>query len=271
MTLIHAAVLGLVQGVTEFLPVSSSAHLILARAFLGWDAEQLGLSFDIACHLGTLAAILIYFRRELVQMAGALPSMFRRGASGDARYAQLIAVGTVPIVIAGLLYTPSVEEALRTPRVTIVTLAAGAMAFLWADRVGRLSRSDESLTFGEALVLGCAQAAALVPGVSRSGAVIVVAIFFGLRRAEAARFSFLLGVPAILAAGGKGALELASAGGMTEDAAAVFIVGMVVSAVVGYVAVKYLIQYLSRHSLRAFAWYRLGLAGLVAVWVLETP
>lgn len=268
MTVVHAAVLGLVQGVTEFLPVSSSAHLILVRAFFGWDAEQLGLSFDIACHVGTLVAILIYFRRELAQILAATPRMFRRQAPGDARYAQLIVVGTLPIVVAGALYTPAVEAALRTARVTIVTLAAGAVAFLWADRVGTLSRSEESLTFGEAFLLGWAQAAALVPGVSRSGAVIVVAIFMGLRRASSARFAFLLGIPAILAAGAKGMLELGSQG-LAGDARAIFVAGMVVSAVVGYLTVKYFIRYLSRHSLQAFAWYRLALASLVAIWVLK--
>ena len=268
MTVIHAAVLGLVQGVTEFLPVSSSAHLILVRAVFGWDSEQLGLSFDIACHLGTLVAILIYFRHELRQILAATPRMFRLQASGDARYAQLIVVGTLPIVVAGALYTPAVEEALRAARVTIVTLAAGAVAFLWADRVGALTRTDDSLTVGEALLLGCAQAAALVPGVSRSGAVIVSGIFLGLGRASSARFAFLLGVPAILAAAAKVALDLGPHG-LAGDALAIFVAGMLVSAVVGYATVTYLIQYLSRHSLRLFAWYRLVLASLVAIWVLQ--
>lgn len=268
MAVIHAAVLGLVQGVTEFLPVSSSAHLILVRAFFGWDSEQLGLSFDIACHLGTLGAILIYFRHELLQILAATPRMFRLQATGHARYAQLIVVGTLPIVVAGALYTPAVEEALRTARVTIVTLAAGAVAFLWADRVGALTRTDDSLTFGEVFLLGCGQAAALVPGVSRSGAVIVIGIFMGLGRASSARFAFLIGVPAILAAGAKGALELGPKG-LAGDALGIFVAGMLVSAVVGYITVKYFIRYLSRHSLRAFAWYRLVLASLVAIWVLK--
>ncbi|MBI4476645.1 MAG: undecaprenyl-diphosphate phosphatase [Acidobacteria bacterium] len=266
MTVVHAAVLGLVQGVTEFLPISSSAHLILARAFLGWDAAQLGLSFDIACHLGTLMAIVIYFRDEAGRLARAVPRMFRARITGDARYAQLIVAGTIPVVAAGLLYTSAVEAALRIPEVTIVTLAAGAVAFLWADRVGDLSRSDDSLTFVEAILLGLAQAAALVPGVSRSGAVIVIAIVLGLRRAPAARFAFLLGIPAMVAAGAKGALELGPRG-FTSEAQAIFLVGAAVSAIVGYVTIKYFIQYLSRHSLTVFAWYRLALAGIVAGWV----
>lgn len=262
----EAVLLGAVQGLTEFLPVSSSAHLILARAFFGWDAERLGLAFDVACHLGTLAAVVAYFRADLLAMMRAAPAACRRGATGPARQAQLIAAGTVPVVIAGLLLAGRIESHLRTPGVAAGTLAAGALLFFVVERVGSRSRGEETVSFGEALAIGTAQAAALVPGVSRSGATITVGMFAGLRRDGAARFSFVLGVPAIVAAAGHEGLGLLRTGLSGADAV-LFVVGMGVSAGVGYLAIRFFLKYLAGHSLAVFAWYRLGLAALAVWWM----
>src|SRR5262249_26457953 len=154
-----------VQGLTEFLPVSSSAHLILARAFFGFDAEKFGLSFDVACHVGTLMAVLLYFKGEVMKMIGALPRVFDAN-DVYARETRLLLVATLPAVAAGGLFKHVIEDRLRTPAVVAVTLAAVAVLLLVAERRGSKTRSDRTLTMGEAVWIGCAQAAALVPGVS---------------------------------------------------------------------------------------------------------
>jgi undecaprenyl-diphosphatase len=266
VTSLFAALLGVIQGLTEFLPVSSSAHLILARAFFGWDAEVFGLAFDVACHVGTLLAVLVFFRRDLAAMLRAVPSMFSRVPEPPARLAWLIVAGTVPAVLVGLLLGDAIEAHLRTPAVAAVTLAAVALAFLAVERSGTHARGHASLSLGEAVAIGVAQAAALVPGISRSGGTIAAAMAMGLRRDEAARFTFLLGIPAILgAAVVEGRVLLRT--GLTPAEAGLFFVGIVTSALVGYFTVKYFIRYLARHSLAPFAWYRLLLAAAVVVWL----
>lgn len=271
MTYLAAVLLGIVQGLTEFLPVSSSAHLILARMFFGWDAAQLGLAFDVACHVGTLAAVVAYFRRDLLELAGAVPGLFRAPAwpaDGPGRRLRLMAVGTVPVVVAGLLFSGSIEDALRTPWVAVATLAGVALLFLAVERAGLGTRGEEALSAPAAFAVGAAQAAALVPGVSRSGATITTGMCCGLRREAAARFSFVLGVPAILAAALHEALHLARAGVSAGDAA-LFLIGMTVSCAVGYATIRGLLRYLGGHSLAVFAWYRIALAAAAALWLLS--
>jgi len=264
-TSIQALLLGIVQGLTEFLPVSSSAHLILARAFFGFDGDKFGLAFDVACHVGTIVAVLIYFRRDVARMIAAVPRLFD-AADPDARLIWLLAVGTIPAIAVGLLFKHQIEDHLRTPPVAAAMLALGAVLLLAADRTGSKTRGEGSLTLAEALMIGCAQAVALVPGVSRSGATITVALLIGLRRADAARFIFLLAIPAILGAAASEAPKLIKAG--LGDTAPLFLIGVVSSAIVGYAAVKYFIRYLASHSLDVFAWYRLALAATVVVWLV---
>ncbi len=267
MRILQAAWLGVVQGLTEFLPVSSSAHLILARAMLGWDTERFGLPFDVACHVGTLASIVWYFRSDLAAMLAALRDIVRRPLTPVARRIWLIVAGTAPIVVIGVAINDYVESHLRTPAVSAFTLAAGALVLFAAERLGARSRSEESLTMAEAVGIGVAQAAAIVPGVSRSGSTISVAMFMGLRREEAARFTFLLGIPAILAAAAHEGLDLIRQP-MDQEAIMVFATGIVSSGIVGYLTVKYFIQYLAGNSLRPFGWYRLALAGITAIWLI---
>lgn len=265
MTLVAAALLGVVQGLTEFLPVSSSAHLILARAVLGWDAEAFGLAFDVACHVGTLVAVVIFFRRDLVEMAAAVPGLL--GASAPARRTRLIVAGTFPVVVVGLLFAEAIEARLRTPGVAVGMLALGAAGLLLVERLGPRTKGEEAIGYGAATVLGVAQAAALVPGVSRSGATITAGMLLGLRRDAAARFSFLLGVPAILAAAAKEGRDLAASGLAGGDTLVLFAVGLVSSALVGYGTITYFLRYLTRHRLDAFAYYRLALAGIGLAWL----
>lgn len=265
MTLLSAALLGILQGLTEFLPVSSSAHLILARAFFGWERERYGLPFDVACHIGTLLALTVYFRRDAIAMLRAVPRMMRPARSAPARQLWLLVASTVPVAIVGLFST---VERLRTAEVAATALALGAVALLVAERMTAGTRQDESLTLFDALAVGSAQAAALIPGVSRSGATIAMGMFLGLRREAAARFGLLIGIPAVLAAGGREALP-AMREMVDPEVAAIFAVGMVVSALVGYLTVKYFIRYLTRHSLDVFAYYRLALAAATGLWILS--
>lgn len=254
--------------------MSSSAHLILARVFFGFDETKFGLVFDVACHVGTLIALLIYFRGQIAQMAAAVPRMFRPGPaqaghyqSGNdaARLSWLIVVGTIPAVIVGGLFNDLIEARLRTPRVAAITLTLGAIALLVAERVGDKTRTERSLTMAEAFWIGCGQALALIPGVSRAGVTLTIAMLFGLARPEAARFIFLLSIPAILGAAVNEAPEALSRGLGGEDGV-LFLIGVAVSAVVGYIAVRFFVRYLVRHSLDVFAWYRLALAATVVVW-----
>jgi undecaprenyl-diphosphatase len=271
VTVIPAALLGILQGITEFLPVSSSAHLILARAMFGWDPDRFGLPFDVACHAGTLLALVAYFRRDVVEMIRAVPraAITPVGrAAGPVRQIWLLAAGTLPVAVIGLLAAGAIERTSRTPGVAAAALAAGALALLLAERLGTQRRPEESLTVSEALALGLAQAAALVPGVSRSGAVMTLALFLGLRRDGAARFTFLLGMPAVLAAAAREGAVVAGQG-MSPDAAWLFLVGIVCSGGVGYLTVKYFLRYVTNHSLDVFAGYRLALAAGVGWWAIR--
>ena len=267
MNIPAAVLLGIIQGLTEFLPVSSSAHLILARLFFGWETPpELGLAFDVALHLGTLAAILTFFRVEIVAMCRALPSVFSARAGETGWLMRMIAVGTIPIVIIGLLFTDVVEQQLRTPGIAATALAVGAVAMLAAERVGTRTRTEATMGWIDALAIGCAQAAALVPGVSRSGSTIAIGMFLGMRRDAAARFTFLLAIPATLAAAGKESLELRHLA-LNVDMVLLFAIGILVSGAVGYLTIKYFLRFLAGHRLDVFAYYRILLALATAVWL----
>jgi undecaprenyl-diphosphatase len=262
--LVHAALLGVVQGLTEFLPVSSSAHLILARELFGWDGEAFGLPFDIATHVGTLGAVLLYFRHDIREMARAMPQGGLGQGRGDRRL-RLIAIGTIPVVVVGGLAAGWLTDTVRTPQVAAVTLALGGIVFLIIERLGpRLRSTDEGMRAVDALLIGLAQTLALIPGVSRSGATISAGMALGFNREVSARFGFLLGIPAILGAAAKAVLVVVREGEPIDIP--LFAVGIAVSFVVGYVTVAAFMQFLGRYSLDVFAFYRLGLAAVVVAW-----
>jgi undecaprenyl-diphosphatase len=264
--LVAAALLGAVQGLTEFLPVSSSGHLILARAFFGWDPGRFGLAFDVACHLGTLLAVVAYFRADTLQPTLAAPSALS-GRDGDwERMGRMIIVGTIPVIIVGLLFADAIETTLRSPAVVAVALTIGAIGLFAAEWLGTKRRGDETIGYGEAFLIGVAQASALVPGISRSGATLTIAMILGLRRESAARFVFLLSLPAVLAAAIKESMEVAKVG-IEGLPVTLFLVGMIVSGIVGYITVKFFIRYLAGHTLHGFAVYRLLLAGVTFAWL----
>ena len=267
MDLIAAALLGVVQGLTEFLPVSSSGHLILARAFFGWDSGRFGLPFDVACHVGTLLAVVVFFRADVARLIAAAPGALT-GRDGEyERLGRLIVVGTIPIVIVGGLFADAIETRLRSPLVVAITLTIGAVGLLLAERIGRKSRDARELGYGGAFLIGLAQASALAPGISRSGATITVAMLLDVQRASAARFVFLMSLPAIIAAAAKEAIDLSEVG-MAGVPVTLLAVGLVTSAIVGYVTVKYFVRYLASHSLNVFAYYRFALAAVTLLWLL---
>jgi undecaprenyl-diphosphatase len=283
LTVWQAIVLGVVQGLTEFLPVSSSAHLLVVPWLLGWESP--GLAFDAALHLGTLAAVLAYFWRELLAMALAFPRAIRRPRailrSGDPadimpRLALLIALGTVPGLVAGLLSADAIDAVYHpagvAPDAVIVVIAVALIALglllLAAERVARHVRGMDSLTVRDALIIGLTQALALIPGVSRSGATLTAGLFRGLTRADAARFSFLLGAPITAAAGAKGLLDILTAG-LDAGQLGVFAVGLAASALAGFAAIWGLLRYLQRASTAVFIVYRIVLGVVLLVLVMS--
>ncbi len=253
MTWVHALVLGIVQGLTEFLPVSSSGHLILIPHFLGWPDQ--GLAFDAAMHLGTLVALLIYFRWELVGMLTGAVSR---------RLGVLVVVATIPGAVAGVLLDKLIEEHLRSTLLVAITTGVWALIMLVADRSARPRDRQpgdplERVTWGQGLSVGVMQALALIPGTSRSGVTITTALFAGLDRATAARYSFLLGIPITAGAGGLKLLHILRVG-LVPGEATVLTVGLVASALSGWAAVAFLVGYLKNNSLMPFIIYRLILA-----------
>ena len=269
MSFTAAALLGAIQGLTEFLPVSSSAHLILARAFFGWELpDEFGLAFDVSLHLGTLAAMLFFFRADVGSMLRSSPRMFSRLPDEPALLARLIVLGTIPVVIVALLFNDFIEHVLRTPAVAAGALAFGAILMVVAERVGSSTRRENSIRWTDALLIGCAQASALIPGMSRSGSTIAVGMFLGLRREAAARFTFLLAIPATTAAAAKEMLELTRVP-VPHDSTSLIVVGVLSSAVVGYLTVKYFLRFLATNRLDVFAAYRLLLAGATVIWLLR--
>lgn len=265
----QAIIMGLVQGLTEFLPISSSGHLILVPALLGWDDPFIeSLAFSVMLHVATLLALLIYFRADWFRLVPAgLATLRDRSFRGDAdrRLAWMLALSTIPAVIAGLLLDDAIETTFREPRLVAVTLVVGA-AILWlAERVGRRSTPIGGLGFGAALGIGAAQALALVPGISRSGISISAGLFAGLDRESAARFSFLMATPITAGAGIWEIRKLVSGESGIDVAIEPLLFGMVASLLAGLVAIAGLLRFLRSHSTGVFIAYRIGLSALVLV------
>jgi len=254
-----AATLGIVQGLGEFLPISSSAHLILAPWFFGWPDP--GLTFDVALHVGTLVAVVAYFWRDLLRLAIAAP----RPRSPDGRMFWLLLLGAIPGGIAGVLLDDLAEQAFRSPLLIAGTLSLMGLALLAADRIGATDRELRDIGPLDALLIGAAQALAIVPGVSRSGITIAVARARGIERAAAARFSFLLGIPLIAGAALFKLRHLADTPGALTGP---FLVGVLAAALVGAASIAFLLRYLQRAGLGLFVLYRLLLAGLVVATLM---
>nr|WP_204331331.1 undecaprenyl-diphosphate phosphatase [Geodermatophilus sabuli] len=264
---LEAVVLGLVQGLTEFLPISSSAHLRVVGEAFGWGDP--GAAFTAITQIGTEAAVLLYFRRDIGHIIRAwVRSLTDRSVrrDPDARMGWLIIVGSVPIVVLGLLFQDDIETTFRSLWIVATALIAFSLILFWADRVGRKDRDLRQLTVGHGIAFGLAQAMALIPGVSRSGGTITAGLFLGYSRAAAARYSFLLAVPAVLGSGFFQAYEA-----LTGDVAGQTvswgptILATVLAFGVGLTVIAWLLRYLDRGSFTPFVVYRVVLGALLLV------
>lgn len=262
MDWLQILVLALVQGVTEFLPVSSSAHLILVPVLTGWQDQ--GLAFDVALHLGSLSAVLIYFRHDILMMMQSWSrSLVTRRLDADARLAWAVVLGTIPVGLAGLAFEDIIEDTLRSPLYMAAGLIVFGLALGWADWKHRGQRDERQLTWKDVVFIGVAQAIALLPGTSRSGITITAALLLGLSRDAAARFSFLLSIPVIAIACGLKTVELMQSGGDSDWSA--MLAGTVIAGLSAYLCIHYFLGFIRRIGMQPFVIYRIALGLLLIV------
>jgi undecaprenyl-diphosphatase len=283
-TVIQAIILGIIQGATEFIPVSSSAHLIIVPWLFGWkDPALTSLSFDVALHLGTLVAVLVFFARDWIRLIGAWLSSIRErkiGSDPDRRMAWFVVIGTIPGGIVGVLAESKIEALFHQPGVPISSTAIVIMAIIIAllgsalfvaDRLTSHIKEGQALTLKEVLIIGFAQALAVFPGVSRSGSTITAGLALGLKRDAAAKFSFLLSAPIIAGAGLKSLYDIyhaLKAGSLASSELVLFPIGVIVAAISGYLCIGFLMKYLQNHKIDIFVYYRWTLAVFIAVIAL---
>ena len=285
MTILQALILGIVQGLTEFIPISSSAHLIIVPWLFGWNDPVLtSLSFDVALHLGTLVAVVWFFASDWVRLIRAgLASLVERkiGSDPDRKLAWLLVIGCIPGGIAGVLGESKIDALFHQPGVPIkmmaiivmgIIIAALALILFIVERRAHPMREMNSITLKDAILIGLAQALAIFPGVSRSGSTITAGLALNLKREAAARFSFLLSAPIILGAGLKSAWDLfkqtQTGTGVSSTELLLFPIGFVVAAISGYFCIKYLLRFLQKNSTNVFVYYRWGLAVLIIIVAL---
>jgi undecaprenyl-diphosphatase len=257
MDILQIIALALLQGLTEFLPISSSAHLILVPQIVeGWQDQ--GLAFDVAVHVGTLSAVVLYFRRDITPMAQDwMRSLTSRQQTVNSRLAWAVLFGTIPVGLAGLLFKNFVETELRSPVVIAAATILFGLVLWWADAKGKRNRDEHSITWVDVLIIGCAQALALIPGTSRSGATMTAGLIMGLSRQAAARFSFLLSIPVITLSGLLVTKDLIEQSAPVDWWALVF--GTTLAGVTAYLCIHYFLKLLDRIGMLPFVIYRLVL------------
>lgn len=265
MTILQSAVLGLVQGLGEFLPISSSAHLILTPWLFKW--KDPGLGFDVALHWGTLLAVLVYFRNDVwLLIKGFWHSLFKSTRDLSANIYQklswLLIIASVPGAVIGKLLEQKAETSFRNPLLIALTLSVFGLVIWWVDRSGAKEKNLDKIKWTDALWVGLSQALAIIPGVSRSGSTMASGMFLGFKREDAARFSFLMSMPIIFGAG-LANIKHFNDGVTTQELA----VGFISAALFGFLSIKYLLRYLTNHGFKIFVWYRIILAALVLLTV----
>jgi undecaprenyl-diphosphatase len=248
MPVLHAMILGIVQGLTEVFPISSSAHLVIIPWLFKWNYQ--GLSFDVALHVGTALAFVTYFFKDWIGMAGAA---FKKVRTPKDNILWYIVIATIPGALAGLVLEKKAETVFRSPLVIAAMLFIFALVLLAADRSGKKEKQIEDIDIKTALIIGLSQAIAIIPGVSRSGITMTAGLFKGLSREASAKFSFLLATPIIVAAGALKLHKLHAA-----DLNAAFVTGVIVSAVSGFLAIKFLLGLVKKTSFDIFVWYRIA-------------
>ncbi|MDP1847847.1 MAG: undecaprenyl-diphosphate phosphatase [Solirubrobacteraceae bacterium] len=266
MDLLQAVVLGIVQGLTEFLPISSSGHLRIVPAMAGW--EDPGAAFSAVIQLGTMAAVVLYFRADLIRIARAWLASLRdpsRRSELDARMGWYLIWGTVPIVVFGFTFSHQIETGARSLYLIGSTLIGLGLLLLVAEKVSRRERDVTSVTRKDAIIIGFAQALALIPGVSRSGATITAGLFLGLDRVAAARFSFLLSIPAVVLSGAYELRDVVSGGAEGGAGIAPTAVATLLAFISGYISIAFLLRFLTTHTTAVFVAYRVALGVVVLV------
>ena len=268
MDIVQSIILGLIQGATEVLPISSSAHLLLVPLLAGWPDS--GLTFDVALHFGTFIALFTYFRSDIASMLkDGLTGFWQEGKEKQLRLPWMIVLASVPAAIVGKTMEHQIEAVFRSsPMITAIMLILFGLGLGLADRFGRQVRNLGSITLGSAMFIGCFQCLALMPGVSRSGITITAALILGLARTDSARFSFLLSLPIVFGAALLKAIHLLKHG-MEPGMALPMLTGMAVAAISGYISVAFLLKFVQSSTLWAFVWYRLLFGVIVIILVLS--
>ncbi len=269
MTIIQSIILGIIQGLTEFIPVSSSAHLVITPYLLDWRIPaQEGFIFDVLVQLGTLLAVILYFRDDLIHIIKAvIEGLIRRHPFADplSRLGWFLILATVPAIIAGVLFQSLVEQAFASPVAASAFLLGTAALLVCAEWLGKRKRKIDNLTWIDALVIGLFQAVSLLPGISRSGATISGGMLRNMERPSAARFSFLMSVPVMIGAGGLAVYDLVKSPSISGQVPTL-VVGFIVAAVVGYLSIRWLLSFLTRRPLYLFAIY-CSVAGLGVILI----
>lgn len=260
--ILHPLVLGMVQGLGEFLPISSSAHLIITPWLFKWDDP--GLGFDVALHLGTLLAVIIYFRSDIFLLIKSFwHSLFKSSRDLQSNIYQklswLLIIASIPGAVIGKLLEEKAETVFRSPFLAAITLSVFGLVILVVDKFGKKEKNLDRIKWLDALWVGLSQALAIIPGVSRSGSTMGMGLFLGFKRADAARFSFLMSIPIIFGAGILKIGDVFKGGATVSDVA----IGFISAAVFGFLSIKFLLKYLTVHDFKIFVWYRLVLAGLI--------
>ncbi len=274
MNLLHAILLGIVEGLTEFLPVSSTGHLTIVEKLLGYQIDAVGITaFTAIIQIGSILAAVLYFRKDIVRVAGAwLGGIIdtKKRSNFDYKLGWYIIIGSIPVAIVGLLLKHEIETGFRSLWFVVAGLILWAGVMWFADRYEdklRKPRGEETTTWRDTLIIGLAQCFALIPGVSRSGATISAGLLRGIDRVAATRLSFFLGIPALIAAGGLESVTQAKH--ISEGIGwGPTIIATIVAFVVGYVAIAWLLKFISRHNFSIFIWYRLAIGGIIALLIL---
>ncbi len=272
MQLIHAILLGIVEGVTEFLPISSTGHLTIAEKLLGYQVDAAGITaFTAVVQIGSIAAAVIYFRKDIIRIAsGWLGGLFdaKKRDSIDYRMGWYVIIGSIPVAIVGLLLKHTIETTFRGLWVVVAGLLLWSIVMFAADRFSKETRTEKNMTWKDGLIMGLVQCFALIPGVSRSGATISAGLFLDIDRVVATRLSFFLGIPALVAAGGLEAVTQAK-NISTHVGWVPMGTGIIVSFIVGYMSIAWLLKFVAHHQFTPFVVYRVGLALAIAVLLLN--
>lgn len=256
MTYLLAILAGVLQGLTEFLPISSTGHLIIFEHLFNISQGKFGLAFDASLHLGTLLAVLIFFYKDYLKILNFKNKLFMK-----------LVVGTIPAVIFGLIFENAVESSLRQIWVVALGLILFSLVIVLAEYYGKRTRHKENMSTKDSLIIGLFQALALIPGISRSGSTISAGLFLNLTREEAARFAFMLSGPVIAGAGAKKFLEVITSSSISSNDLNFFLIGIISSAIFGYLTIKYFLRYLSTRTLYPFVIYRVIVGLALLLWL----